>query len=153
MRICAVRNVVASATRSRSARDGAGLGASLFVANAMAPGAWHSASFEPALLLGQIFAMQSLMYISLGLWMLVLNGLSGNPTTAVGLEHFFSHRRACVSPRGGAAACRRPRAPSARAQVDPALVHRWLAHDRRLLRERARRVRAATAAARVRRGR
>ena len=28
------------------------------------------------------------MYMDLGLWMLVLNGLSGSPATALGLEHF-----------------------------------------------------------------
>lgn len=75
-------------------------------------GLGYTQGFDPALIVSQIIAMQvravphaygrplptiypsaqSLLYIDLGLWLLVLNGLSGSSMTAIGLEHFFSHR-------------------------------------------------------------
>jgi len=52
---------------------------------------FYTSGFDPALIIGQIFAMQALMYISLGAWLLLLSGLAGRPAT-VGLEQIFSHR-------------------------------------------------------------
>lgn len=49
-----------------------------------------ASGFDPALIVGQIVTMQALLYISLGAWLLLLNGLIGRPATAVGLEHVFS---------------------------------------------------------------
>jgi len=64
-------------------------------------GLGYAPGFDPLLIISQIVAMQSLMYLDLGLWMLVLNGLSGSPAAAIGLEHFFSHRSIRLSSTGG----------------------------------------------------
>lgn len=57
--------------------------------------------FDPVLIVSQIGAVQSLLYIDLGVWMLVLNGLAGRPVTTIGLEFFFSHRSIRLSYTGG----------------------------------------------------
>ena len=57
--------------------------------------------FDPTLIVGQIAALQSLLYISLGVWMLVLNGLAGRSVTTIGLELFFSYRSIRLSYTGG----------------------------------------------------
>ena len=62
------------------------------------------AGFDPALIVGQIAAMQSLFYLGLGAWLLLLNGLAGRPATAVGLEQIFSARAVRLSSPGCAVA-------------------------------------------------
>ena len=57
--------------------------------------------FYPALIVGQIAAMQSLMYISLGASLLLLNGLAGRPATAVGLQHLLSKDAMSTAYPGG----------------------------------------------------
>ena len=57
--------------------------------------------FDPALIVAQIIAMQSLSYVSLGVWLMLLNGLAGRSVTSVGLEVFFSHRTIRLSYTGG----------------------------------------------------
>jgi hypothetical protein len=63
------------------------------------PALGYGSGFDPALIVAQIFAMQSLVYISLGAWLLLLNGLAGRPATA-GLEQMFSHRSIRLSYTG-----------------------------------------------------
>ena len=57
--------------------------------------------FDPTLIVGQIAALQTLLYIDLGVWMLVLNGLAGRSVTTIGLELFFSYRSIRLSYTGG----------------------------------------------------
>lgn len=65
------------------------------------PGFYSPAVFDPALIVGQIAAMQSLIYIGLGSWLLLLNALAGQPATAVSLAQIFSHRAINLSHTGG----------------------------------------------------
>ena len=44
---------------------------------------------------------QTLLYMDLGLWLLVLNGLSGNELSATGLGLIFSAKSISVSYTGG----------------------------------------------------
>ena len=69
----------------------------------MPGGRWHSdvSGFDPALIVGQICAMQSLLYIALGAWFLLFNGLSGCPATSIGLEALFSACSLRLDKRGG----------------------------------------------------
>lgn len=62
---------------------------------------FYAATFDPALIISQIVAMQSLIYLDLGLWLLVLNGLAGRPASTIGLGQFFSHRSIRLSSPGG----------------------------------------------------
>lgn len=64
-------------------------------------GLGQQAAFDPQLIVAQIVAMQSLTYISLGAWMLLLNGLAGRSISSVGLEHIFSHHTLRLSYTGG----------------------------------------------------
>lgn len=54
------------------------------------PGSFSPSRFDPALILGQIIAMQSLAYTGLGMWLLLLSGITGRPATSIGLAHVFS---------------------------------------------------------------
>ena len=47
-------------------------------------------AFDPRLVVCRIIATQTLLYIALGAWLLLLNGLRGRPATAIGLELVFS---------------------------------------------------------------
>ena len=67
----------------------------------MAQSFYAPANFDPALIIAQIVAVQSLMYMDLGVWMLLLNALAGRPVTSIGLELFFSHRSIRLSYTGG----------------------------------------------------
>jgi hypothetical protein len=87
---------------------------------------FYAPGFDPVLISSQIVAMQarrapprvracaraasqrvgatraqSLMYLDLGLWLLVLNGLAGRPLASVGLQHFFSYTALELSFTGG----------------------------------------------------
>jgi hypothetical protein len=62
---------------------------------------FYAPGFDPALIVGQIVAMQSLIYLSLGVWLLLLNGLAGRALTSAGLEQFFSHHAIKLSYTGG----------------------------------------------------
>jgi hypothetical protein len=61
---------------------------------------WKPSGFDPKLVSGQIVAVQSLGYVGLGMWLLLLNGLAGRPASAVGLGQFFSHRALRLSHPG-----------------------------------------------------
>ena len=85
------------------------------------------------------------MYIDVGVWLVVIGGLSGHGGSAISLDHFFSYR--CVRwthwahgrcPRQLMVLCARV------AQVHEALDIEWLDLCARLLAERAGWVRAAT---------
>ena len=65
---------------------------------------FFTAGFDPALIVGQICALQALLYLGLGAWLLLLNGLAGQPATAVGLEQIFSARALRLTHPGGATA-------------------------------------------------
>ena len=58
-------------------------------------------NFDPQLIIGQITAMQTLLYVALGAWLLLLNGLAGRPATSVGLEQIFSFRALRHDTTGG----------------------------------------------------
>jgi hypothetical protein len=62
---------------------------------------FFASGFDPALIVGQIAVMQALLYIALGAWLLLLNGLAGRPATAVGLEQMFSAHALRLSHPGG----------------------------------------------------
>ena len=64
-------------------------------------GAFNPSGFDPALICGQIAAMQSLVYIGIGVWLLLLNALAGQPATAVGLAQIFSSKAIQLSHTGG----------------------------------------------------
>ena len=57
--------------------------------------------FDPALIVSQITALQTLLYLDLGVWMLLLNALAGRPASTVGLELFFSFHSIRLSYTGG----------------------------------------------------
>ena len=62
---------------------------------------YSPSNFDPQLIIGQITAMQTLLYVALGAWLLLLNGLSGRPATSVGLEQIFSFRALRHDTTGG----------------------------------------------------
>ena len=65
---------------------------------------YFAAGFDPVMIVAQICAMQALLYLGLGAWLLLLNGLAGRPATAVGLEQVFSAKALRMSQPGGVAA-------------------------------------------------
>ena len=64
-------------------------------------GGFEPGGFDPKMIVAQIAAMQALLYLSLGAFMLLFNGLSGRPATAVGLEQVLSSRALRLSSPGG----------------------------------------------------
>lgn len=44
---------------------------------------------------------QALLYLDLGLWLLLLNGLVGSSPTSIGLRHLFSSEAIAISYAGG----------------------------------------------------
>ena len=65
---------------------------------------YFAAGFDPVMIVAQICAMQALLYLGLGAWLLLLNGLAGRPATAVGLEQVFSAKALRMSQPGGVVA-------------------------------------------------
>uniref|UniRef100_A0A7S0LSX1 Uncharacterized protein n=1 Tax=Coccolithus braarudii TaxID=221442 RepID=A0A7S0LSX1_9EUKA len=57
--------------------------------------------FDPVLISAQIVAMQTLLYMSLGLWLLLLTGLSGGNTSELNLDLFFSYSSVSLFLTGG----------------------------------------------------
>ena len=70
----------------------------------MARDFYAASGFDPAMILGQIAAVQSLLYLSVGAALLLLHALAGKPATAIGLEQLFSARALRLSQPGGAVA-------------------------------------------------
>lgn len=62
---------------------------------------FYAPGFDPALIIAQIVAMQSLLYLDLVLWLCVLRGLAGADISSIGLEQIFSPRTISVSYTGG----------------------------------------------------
>lgn len=66
---------------------------------AAAPGRtmFYAPGFDPYLILAQISCMQSALYLSFGLWLVVLTVLSGNSLASISLRQVFSHNAMRVS--------------------------------------------------------
>ena len=62
---------------------------------------FYAPGFDPLLIVSQIAAMQALLYLNLGLWLLVLNGLAGSNLSSIGLRHLFSPDSISISYAGG----------------------------------------------------
>ena len=62
---------------------------------------YAASGFDPAFIMAQIVALQALLYLDLGLWMMVLNALAGSHISTIGMCHFFSHRSIQLSFTGG----------------------------------------------------
>lgn len=51
---------------------------------------FYAPGFDPFLILAQIACMQSALYLSLGIWLVILTALSGSPISSISLRHMFS---------------------------------------------------------------
>lgn len=58
-------------------------------------------TFDPAFIVAQIVALQALLYMSLGAWLLMLSKMTGSPPGGLGLEHFFSSTQFGFGVSGG----------------------------------------------------
>ena len=63
---------------------------------------FFTAGFDPALIVGQICALQALLYLGLGAWLLLLNGLAGQPATAEHCRQEHAHLHAAAQTVGDA---------------------------------------------------
>mmetsp|Transcript_52779 Transcript_52779/g.121172 ORF Transcript_52779/g.121172 Transcript_52779/m.121172 type:complete len:170 (-) Transcript_52779:256-765(-) len=57
--------------------------------------------FDPVLITAQIVAMQTLLYVSLGMWLLLLTALSGGDLSEISLDLVFSYSSVSLFLTGG----------------------------------------------------
>mmetsp|Transcript_26803 Transcript_26803/g.58859 ORF Transcript_26803/g.58859 Transcript_26803/m.58859 type:complete len:167 (-) Transcript_26803:427-927(-) len=63
--------------------------------------AFLPADFDPILIMAQIFAMQTMWYMTFGVWLLILNALAGGPIPNIGISLIFSHESISLLVTGG----------------------------------------------------